>query len=125
MKYTEKELTDLEKRITKRVLDSLKGWPPQKEPQLIAICQDSNFHASLHQGYIITLGQGFDLLSIKDKLIVVKATIHTHFQIMQGRTTKELIMYYELWDNSGCYRSFDIEGNLILDNSQNKLYLIP
>lgn len=97
------------------------------ETKIIAVCEqnvsyDPNLALLYENEKIIFLDAGFQSLSARDKLLVVAASIKTHYQLTEGMITGYGdILYYELVNNSiqGNKILFGVEGKLMQDNNLN------
>jgi hypothetical protein len=97
------------------------------ENKIVAICKqnvatDPNLALLYENERIIFLDAGFNAISTYDKLLVVAASIKTHYQLTEGMITGYgHILYYELVNNSiqGNKILFGVDGKLMQDSNLN------
>jgi len=97
------------------------------ENKIVAVCKqnvstDPNLALLYENEKIIFLDAGFNSLSTHDKLLVVAASIKTHYQLTEGMITGYGdILYYELINNSiqGNKKLFWVDGKLMQDSNLN------
>jgi len=116
MKNKEAEFEERVDHIVKKVIGLFRNYTLKEEPKLVAICENefpADFELSemLEDIKAVNLGSNFDDLVTYDKLLVIKAVIRTHNQLMHGEIAPYgKICYYELEDNSQTYRAFGLDG---------------
>lgn len=131
MKIDYENLEDVVERITKKVVEQLLNSAQNEKAKLIAKYDEhlepiDEFEAliSLHEREII-LGDDFQNLSTKEKLMVIKATIKTHYQVTEGYVISYgEIVNYELVYNKYLEQKkilFSMNGELIEDNMEQYL----
>ncbi len=110
-----------------KLSDENKIFIDPNETKIIAMCQhnistDPNLALLYENEKFIFLDAGFQSLSTHDKLLVVSASIKTHYQLTEGMITGYGdILYYELinYSNYANEIPFGIDGKLMQDNSFN------
>ena len=130
MKIDYENLDEVVARITKKVVVQLLDSVQNEKPKLIAKYENlesiDEYEALLsqHERELI-LGDDFHSLSTKEKLMVIKATIKTHYQVTEGY----IISYgeiesYELIFNKFLEQKkviFSTNGLLLDDNMEQYL----
>lgn len=97
------------------------------ETKIMAICEqniatDFNLALLYENQKFIFLDDGFQTLSTHDKLLVVAASIKTHYQLSEGMITGYGdILHYELTNNNmhSTKILFGTDGKLMQDNNIN------
>ena len=97
------------------------------ETKIVAVCKqnistDPNLALLYENQKFIFIYAGFQALSTHDKLLVVAASIKTHYQLTEGMITGYGdILHYELANNSihGTKILFGTDGKLMQDNNLN------
>lgn len=127
MKIDYENLDEVVARITKRVVEQLLDLTENEKPKLVAICEHvepTELNAALlsqHEREII-LGDDFQSLSTKEKLMVIKATIKTHYQVTEGYIISYgEIVSYELVFNRFLEQKkilFSYSGDLLEENME-------
>lgn len=116
MKKYQKDKEEKIDRMVKKILYLFKNYQLKEETKLVAICQnenpdDSELAEMYNDQKTVTLGEGFDMLSTYDKLLVAKASINTYLQLTDGELPiYGRVLFFELRDNSPTYRAFDLNG---------------
>ena len=122
MKIEYENLEDVVTKITTKVLDHIMDLAQNEKPKLIAICEnfepiDINAQLLSQNEKQIILGDDFQNLTSKEKLIVVKASINTHYQMTEGWVYGYgVIINYELIYNKFLEQKkilFSCKGELI------------
>lgn len=107
---------DLTENVIAQILDLFKCYKlVEEEAKLKAICDNVLIHdtKSANEQYI-NLGTEFYNLDANEKLLAIKFTIKTHFQMTKGELLGSgKILCYQLHDKTETYRSFDSNGDLI------------
>lgn len=133
LKYMELNKTSIEKIIKSFISEFNKLSDDNKitivptETKIVAVCEqnistDPNLALLYENQKFIFLDAGFQALSTHDKLLVVAASINTHYQLTEGVITGYGdILYYELINNSiqGNKILFGIDGKLMQDSNLN------
>lgn len=127
MKIDYENLDEVVARITKRVVEQLLDLTENEKPKLVAVCEHvepTELNAALlsqHEREII-LGDDFQSLSTKEKLMVIKATIKTHYQVTEGYIISYgEIVSYELVFNRFLEQKrilFSYSGDLLEENME-------
>lgn len=127
MKIDYENLDEVVARITKRVVEQLLDLTENEKPKLVALCEHvepTELDAALlsqHEREII-LGDDFQSLSTKEKLMVIKATIKTHYQVTEGYIISYgEIVSYELVFNRFLEQKrilFSYSGDLLEENME-------
>lgn len=127
MKIDYEDLDEVVARITKRVVEQLLDLTENEKPKLVAVCEHvepTELNAALlsqHEREII-LGDDFQSLSTKEKLMVIKATIKTHYQVTEGYIISYgEIVSYELVFNRFLEQKkilFSYSGELLEENME-------
>ena len=130
MKIDYENLDEVVARITKKVVVQLLDSVQNEKPKLIAKYENlesiDEYEALLsqHEREII-LGDDFHSLSTKEKLMIIKATIKTHYQVTEGY----VISYGEIVNYKLVYNKyleqkkilFSVNGELVEDNMEQYL----
>jgi len=131
MKIDYENLDEVVARITKKVVEQLLDSVQNEKPKLIARYDEhlepiDEYEALLsqHEREII-LGDDFHSLSTKEKLMIIKATIKTHYQVTEGY----VISYGEIVNYKLVYNKyleqkkilFSVNGELVEDNMEQYL----
>jgi len=130
MKIDYENLEEVVARITKKVVELLLDTAQNERPKLIAKYEHlepiDEYEALLsqHEREII-LGDDFQNLSTKEKLMVIKATIKTHYQVTEGYVISSGdIESYELVYNKYLEQKkilFSVNGELVENNMEQYL----
>jgi hypothetical protein len=131
MKINYENLDDIVARTTKKVVEQLLDSVQNEKPKLIARYDEhlkpiDEYEALLsqHEREII-LGDDFQRLSTKEKLMVIKATIKTHYQVTEGYVISYgEIVNYELVYNKFLEQKkilFSINGELLEESMEQHL----
>jgi len=120
METNQSNKKNLVDKITKLVVNLLKNYKLVEETKLVAICEDSfspDFDESKiieNNKSVVNMELGFDSLSTRDKLLVVKACVNTHYDLLEGKIPSlgDIISYKLVQSDGNCFY-FDTLGKLI------------
>lgn len=122
MKIDYENLEETVVRITKRVVEYLMDLAQNEKPKLIAVCEhveaiDENTALLSQHEKEIFLGDDFQILSTKEKLMVIKASVNTHYRLTEGY----IINYGEIVSYELVFNKF-LEQKKILFSTKGELF---
>lgn len=127
MKLEYDNLADAVSDITKKVIEYILNMQ-KKRIKLVAICkssksEDENLARLYQDKREIVLGSDFQTLSTRDKLLVIKSTIHTHYQMNEGYIFGEIAAYeLNLYNDLGERNIlFSFDGTLLEETMEQYL----